>query len=133
MAEVDKRQSVVGKITFSPRSPIRTVASDEIKQLLTAHRRYIETGRREGRRANLGGADLSSMDFSGFNLRRAKMDRAVLKGVDFTRAHLQRANLVGAVLEQARLDRADLTGARLSGANLVSPSCASLAALPLRR
>src|ERR1700739_1670494 len=110
------RSPFAGLADFSARPPVRMLSRDEIKQMLAAHRLYLETERRQGHRANFASADLSGQDFSGLNLRGIKMDRAVLEGADFTGTHLQRANLVGAILRGTRFDRADLSGARLSGA-----------------
>ena len=123
MSDSDRpRSPFAGMAGFSTRPAIRVPSRDEIKQMLAAHRLYLETECRQGHRANFASADLSGHDFSGLNLRGIKMDRAVLEGADFTGTHLQRANLIGAILQGARFDRADLSGARLSGANLVSAS-----------
>ena len=123
MADSERPHSpFAGKLEFAARAPVRVLPLDEIEHMLAAHRLYLETERRQGSRADFGSAGLSGHDFSGLNMRRIKMDRAVLKGADFTVAHLQRANLIGAMLQEARLDHADLSGARLSGANLVSAS-----------
>src|SRR2546421_438918 len=122
MAESDSPRSPFAGLDFSAQHAVRALPCDEIERLLAAHRLYVETGRRQGRRADFGSADLSGVHFAGLNLRRVKMDRAVLRGADLTGAHLDRANLIGAVLEEARLDKADLSRARLSGANLASAS-----------
>src|ERR1700737_3410338 len=123
MSDTDRpRSPFAGLADFSTRPPVRMLSSDEIEQMLAAHRLYLETEYHQGHRANFASAAISGTDFSGLNLRGIKMDRAVLRGADFTGAHLQRANLIGAILQEARFDRADLSGARLSGANLVSAS-----------
>src|SRR5438309_11167788 len=116
MTASDRPRSPFAGLNFSAQHAVRALPCDEIERLLAAHRLYVETERRQGRRADLASADLSGMDFSERNLRRAKMDHALLRGADFTRAHLQRANLIGAILIQAHLDGADLSRARLSGA-----------------
>jgi uncharacterized protein YjbI with pentapeptide repeats len=115
MAKSDRPRSPFAGLDFSAQHAVRVLPYDEIERLLAAHRLYLETERRQGRRADFGSADLSGVDFAGLDLRRVKMDRAVLRGADLTGAHLERANLIGAVLEGARLDNADLSGARLSG------------------
>src|SRR3954447_4722838 len=96
------RSPFAGMIGSSASSEPRILSRDQVEQILSAHRLYVETERRQGRRADFGSADLSELNFSGLNLRRAKMDHAVLKGADFTRAQLQRANFIGALLPQAR-------------------------------
>ena len=116
MADSERPHSpFAGKLEFAARAPVRVLPLDEIEHMLAAHRLYLETERRQGSRADFGSADLSGHDFTGLNLRRIKMDRAVLKGADFTGAHLQRANLIGAMLQEARLDHADCPSSGFSG------------------
>jgi len=123
MTDSDRPQSpFAGMADFAERKPVRVLSRDEIEQMLASHRLYLETEYHEGHRANFALADLSGRDFSGFNLRGVKMDRAVLRGTDFSGANLRGGNLIGAIAQQARFDRADLSRARLSGANLVSAS-----------
>src|SRR5262245_30049339 len=116
------RSPFQGMIASAAGRSLRVLSEDQIERILGEHWLYLETERRQGRRAHFGSADLSGLNFSGLNLRRAKMDHALLNGAVFAGANLQRANLVGAILSHARLDDADLSGARLSGANLVSAS-----------
>src|SRR6516165_710497 len=121
MAESDRPRSPFAAIAdLSAQKPIRVLSRDEIEQMLASHRLYLETEYHEGHRANFALADLSGRDFSGFNLRGVKMDRAVLRGTDFSGANLRGGNLIGAIAQQACFDLADLSRARLSGANLVS-------------
>jgi len=98
------RSPFAGRLDFSVPRPVRALLPDEIERMLAAHRLYVETERRQGRRADFGSTDLSGVSFSGFNLRRIKMDRAVLRGADFTGAHLERANMIGAIMLHARLE-----------------------------
>jgi len=44
---------------FSTRPPVRVLSHDDIKQMLAAHRLYLETEWRQGHRANFALADLS--------------------------------------------------------------------------
>ena len=90
------RSPFAGMVDFSVRSAIRALSPGELEQRLAAHRLYLQTERRQGRRANFASTDLSGLDFSGLDLRRIKMDRALLRGADFTRARLERANMIGA-------------------------------------
>ena len=103
--------------TWQPARP-RKVSPEELAQILSAHRLYLETNRREGRRGNLSATDLAGYDLAGGVLRRIKLDHALLRGANLARADLQQANLVGADLEGACLTGADLGRARLSGTNL---------------
>src|SRR5258707_5738275 len=90
------RSPFAGKLDFSPRVPHRVLSPDEIGRILAAHRLYVETKRRQGSRADFSSADLSGIDFSGLNLRRAKMDHALLPGAEFNPGNLQPAKLIRA-------------------------------------
>jgi uncharacterized protein YjbI with pentapeptide repeats len=73
--------------------------------------------------ADLQGADLSELDFTGRSLRRCKLGGAILRGAILKGAQLDGAQLEDADLSRARLDDAELGGADLSravltGANL---------------
>src|SRR5258708_14968880 len=97
------RSPFAGKLDFWPRVPHRVLSPDDIRQILAAHRIYVETKRRQGSRADFSSADLSGIDFSGLNLRRAQMDHSLLPGADFNPGNLQPANLIGPGLLEARL------------------------------
>ena len=97
---------------------LRRVSREELVQILTVHRRYLETNRRQGKRGNLAATDLAGHDFSDAVLRRMKLDHALLRSANLAGADLRQANLVGSDLEHACLTRVDLGGARISGANL---------------
>ncbi len=83
---------------------MREISPEELKRILDAHRRWVESAGQEGERADLSHADLQGMDLSG--------------------ARLQGANLTGALLHEANLEGADLGGAtgllpvQLAGANV---------------
>src|SRR5260370_16211405 len=84
MAESERpRSPFAGKLDFSPRAPQRVLSPDEIGQILAAHLLYVETERRQGRRADFASADLSGIDFSARNLRRGKMGPSLLRGARF--------------------------------------------------
>src|SRR5437762_12861247 len=76
MAESDRPRSPFAGLDFSAQHAVRALPCDEIERLLAAHRLYVETGRRQGRRADFGSADLSGVHFAGLNLRRVKIGRA---------------------------------------------------------
>src|SRR6185369_1622707 len=116
MANSDRPPSpFAGMVDFSVRPAIRALSPGEVEQRLAAHRLYLQTELRQGRRANFASTDVSGWDFSVADLRRITMDRALLRGADFTRAPIARENMIGANMPPARLDGADLSGARLSG------------------
>ncbi len=80
----------------------------DLKGMLQAHRRWVESDGAEGQRANLQ---------QGF-LYRAKLAQALLANADAQEAYLSEADLEGSNLEQANLAAANLEQANLAGANL---------------
>src|SRR5512144_1528046 len=96
----------------------RSLSRLQVETILADHRRYVDTERKEGARADFSFVELCGVRFAGLKLRRARFDHARLAGADFTGADLRKANLIGADLRGAKMPGADLTQARLSGANL---------------
>jgi hypothetical protein len=86
---------------------------DELARRIEAHSKWLDTGGREGARADLKGAHLR---FS--NLFMARLERADLSSADLRNANVQWANLSGADLNGAKLGDADLFQSNFSGANL---------------
>jgi len=84
----------------SDRAPI---PAQKLKEILGAHRKWVESGGKEGERADLGGA----------NLQEAFLVKANLQEADLREANLFKANL-----QKAYLGEANLQGAKLQGANL---------------
>ena len=72
------RSPFAGMMGAAASSSLRVLSRDQIERILDDHRLYVETERRQGRRADLGAVDLSELNFAGLELRRAKMDRALL-------------------------------------------------------
>jgi len=94
----------------------------EIQEHLRLHLLWVK-GDKEGKRADLSGANLSEAYLFGANLSRANLSGADLSGANLSRANLfgaslSRANLFGASLSRANLSRANLSRANLSEANL---------------
>ena len=85
----------------------------ELKAILDQHRLWFESGRVQGKRADLVGANLVGANLVGANLKGANLWGAYLEG-----ANLQGADLEGAYLQGAYLPGANLRGANLEGANL---------------
>jgi uncharacterized protein YjbI with pentapeptide repeats len=106
----------------------RDVSPDELKQILEAHQKWLESEGEEGQQADLRKADLRKADFMQANLRNAvlreaNLEEANLLGADLTKvslrdANLQEANALGAILEKADLRGANLNEAQLWTANL---------------
>ena len=104
-----------------------------MEEILENHRKWLETDGKEGKRADLTGAnlrganlsgadlrgaDLSGADLTGANLRGANLRDSDLYGADLRGANLSGANLYDAHLRRANLSGADLSDADLTGANL---------------
>jgi hypothetical protein len=94
---------------------------EETKEILRLHSLWA-IGSRDGRRANLGGADLRGIgligiDLRGTDIRGADLRGTSLVGANLSRADLRLADLSRADLRGANLRRANLSGANLSGAN----------------
>ena len=76
----------------------------ELKDILDQHRLWLESGQKQGKRANLRGANLRDA-----NLRDANLDGANLVGANLLDANLRDANLRDANLRDAYLQGAKFT------------------------
>ena len=99
----------------SARSPLREIPEEELQKILEAHRKWVESEGKEGKKADLARA----------NLRQAYLFEANLAGASLAEANLQNAflldaDLEGANLAEANLEGADLLNAQLKGVNLQS-------------
>jgi len=90
----------------------------ELKKILTAHQKWVETNGKEGERADLRNAILQEADLHGANLQGADMEKAKLSVADLMETNLRLANLRGADLWMADLKDANIQGTELQGANL---------------
>jgi uncharacterized protein YjbI with pentapeptide repeats len=90
----------------------------EVAEALDQHRRWAESGGKEGARGDFAGANLSDADLTGVNLQGADLTKANLRGADLSMANLRGANLVEADLRESSLLGAEFSGANLMGANL---------------
>ena len=97
---------------------MRNITEEELKEILEKHKLWLNSNGKEGKYADLYGANLYGANLSGANLSGAN-----LYGADLTCVELIGADLSGAILTCADLTRANLSGANLSGANL---RCANL-------
>ncbi len=103
--------------------PPRAISDGELKNILAAHKAWLESDGENGQRANLEKANLKGTDLRDANLQRAWLLGANLEEADLCDANLQRAslrfaNFKGASLLDARLQGADLRDARLQEADL---------------
>lgn len=97
---------------------MKYISKNELEFILSEHKRWLESGGDEGRRANLSGASLRGAYLSGADLRNAALSGANLNGADLSYADLRSAYLSDANLSYADLRSADLSYADLSDANL---------------
>ncbi len=110
------------------RPALRDVSPNELKEILEAHRKWVESEGKEGERADLSKANLTEANLYQANLTQAKLIQASLPGANLQGADLTSANLSGAYftvanlreanLREANLQRADLREANLQGADL---------------
>ncbi len=96
----------------SDRAPI---SEKRLKKILEAHRKWVESEGKEGKKADLARANLQVAYLFEANLEGANLNEANLQD-----ALLLDANLEGANLAEANLKGADLLGAQLKGVNLQS-------------
>ena len=89
-----------------------------LQEVIVAHKKWLDTDGREGKRAELKNALLQEADLHDLNLQEADMEGAKLSVADLMRTNLRRANLKGADLWMADMKDTNLQGADLQGANL---------------
>jgi hypothetical protein len=90
-----------------------TLSKEDLTKILMKHRKWATTNHKQGRKANLSGANLIGANLSG-----AYLSAADLRGVNLSTAKMVGADLRRANLRGAKLWRADLSGAWLYEANL---------------
>ncbi len=100
----------------------REVSQEELKQILAAHKKWLETKGKQGKRAYLGDANLQEADLGDANLEKADLWRANLQEADLMEANLQEANLLRADLRKANLRKANLRKANLFEVKAVTAS-----------
>ena len=100
---------------------LREVSGEDLKQILAAHKTWLETDGEKGKRADLSEANLQEAHLFHANLQAADLRGANLQGADLLAANLQGADLDWANFEgeaDSKLAGANLTGANLQNANL---------------
>jgi uncharacterized protein YjbI with pentapeptide repeats len=101
----------------------QTRSRADLETILSQHKQWLTSKKKQGTRANLAGADLSGADLTSANLRDAdlsnvKLNGAVLEKTDLDDADLMNADLSNSDLQYAKLRHADLYGAKLIEAQL---------------
>ena len=90
-----------------------------IKDVLKAHKEWLDSEGSQGERASLRNAVLQQADLHDANLERADLGGARMSVTDLMRANLREADLRGADLWMSDLRDAVLDGTDLRGANLL--------------
>jgi len=98
--------------------PLREISEEELKKVIAAHKEWVESEGKEGKRADLSRTDLSKANLIGAVLRGADLKKANLQGAHLWKANLREANLEKADLREAILHKANLQEANLRGADL---------------
>lgn len=103
---------------------------EELQHILATHAQWLQSGGKEGTRANFRNAALTGINFSGSLLTEASFRGADLSGSNFSQCDMQRADLSEAILHQTDLTsshlggaifcRADMRTAHVQGSNLES-------------
>ena len=106
----------------------REISHGELKEILEQHRKWVETGEKEGEQASLDNANLqkaflwkANLQKAGLghtNLQETHLGLANLRKAELGGANLQKANLIGANLQKADLGQANLQKAAFNGTNL---------------
>jgi hypothetical protein len=112
---------------------MKKITEEELKTILEQHELWLDSNEKEGKCANLSGADLTGanlylVNLTGADLTSADLTSANLSGANLSYADLTSADLSGADLSDANLRCANLTGAILTGANF---TCANLTGVDL--
>ena len=98
----------------------RKISPEQLSEIRRTHRKWLESGQKEGRRADLSNANLEEANLGGANLEEANLEGAYLKGAYLVKANLEGANLKGANLEEANLEGAILLRTNLTAAEGVT-------------
>ena len=108
------KQAKQSKVSWAGKKP----SEQQLKQILAEHKQWLETGKAQGKQAQLQGADLSGAQLNGAllcgaDLRDANLTNANLEGADFRNAYNQKMsqNFPGADLRGANFDGASLRNA----------------------
>ncbi len=86
---------------------LREISKEELAKILEAHRKWVKSGEKEGKRADLSHANRREADLSRANLQGAGLGGANLQGADLRGANLQETDLLPTEgLTQEQLDLA---------------------------
>ena len=97
---------------------MKTIADEELAEIIEKHQKWVETGRAEGERADLSNTDLNHKNFSFKNLQGADFSYSDLSYAIFSDANLNGTHFEGAEADHTKFIRATLTGAHFWSTNL---------------
>ncbi|MBX3508200.1 MAG: pentapeptide repeat-containing protein [Parvibaculum sp.] len=124
LADTDFRRAVMDENTAArgdlmrATRPRQAPGPERLKKMLMEHLVWIQTGQKQGMRADFSRMDLSRMNFSRQVLASANFQEAILADTNFEGAILAAADFSKAILYRANLKGTDLRGADLRGADL---------------
>ena len=95
------------------------ISPSDLKQILSDHKKWLDSNGEEGTAANLKNHKLKGAVFVGANLKNANFEGAYLYGAYFKNANLEKSNLEGANLRGANLRWANLKNTNMKNTNLV--------------
>ena len=95
------------------------MTQEKLREVLEAHKLWLNSDGKEGELADLSSEDLRGLDLPGADLRGADLRWANLIGADLHNANLLDADLRGADLSYANLIYANLSGTNLIGTALI--------------
>ena len=101
------------------RESSETISSSDLKQILSDHKKWLDSNGEEGTAADLKNRKLKGAVFVGANLKNANFEGAYLYGAYFKNANLEKSNLEGANLRGANLRWANLKNTNMKNTNLV--------------
>lgn len=96
------------------------LTDSDIKEILQAHKLWLESDGKEGEQADFSETDIVKKDLSGANLRKASFKSCNAIKADFSGADISHADLENIILASAFLMNTTLEGANLEGADLNS-------------
>jgi hypothetical protein len=97
---------------------MKTYTKEQLDKILKDHKLWIESGGKEGERADLSNANLSHFNLENYYFYYSTLTYADLSTSDLSNANLSNANLYKACLYWANLSNAKLINANLSFVNM---------------
>lgn len=96
------------------KQPLRKISDDELQTILAEHKKWLESGEREGKQADLSNTDLSQSHWEVTTTELERPGSVAVQGPLLRRANLKGSRLRGAVLPEINLNQANIAGADFS-------------------